>query len=498
MQMVNARPHILMLCADQWRGDVLGHTGNASAQTPNIDRLVDTDALSFSHAFCQNPECTPSQYSYLTGRYPHQGGPGAARHEGLSSATCPNMMKVLREAGYSAWCAGRSPLSNRPAVTDDCCDVMYVPQDQPFSKWATDRNDAWRGSPGSDSYYSLYRGEMPHSAGRMYFYDEDWANVLGAVQFIHEYASSRPFCMYLRLMCPHPPYAADEPWFSMTNRAGLPPRIQPPQGFEGKACMLRGLAELQNLQGWSENRWADLRACYYGMCARADHQVGLIVDALKDAGIYDTTMVLVFGAHGDFAGDYGLVETTQNTFEDVLTRVPLVMKPPADLHVQAGVCDALVELVDIPATLYDLTGIEPGYRHSGRSLLPAAKDECDNHRDAVFSEGGRMAWEPSRDIPVPGPGPADPTDRIWPRKGLQARTDTPFNCRAAMCRTKEFKYVRRLGESDELYDLEKDPGEVKNVIEEKHYSRSLGKMRDMLMNWYMSTCETVAGDMEEQ
>ena len=64
-------PHILIFNPDQWRGDVLGHTGNPAAVTPNLDQFVKQDAVSFRHAFCQHPVCTPSRSSFMSGWYPH-------------------------------------------------------------------------------------------------------------------------------------------------------------------------------------------------------------------------------------------------------------------------------------------------------------------------------------------------------------------------------------------------------------------------------------------
>src|SRR5919202_5773641 len=68
------RPHLVIFNPDQWRGDVLGHLGNPAAVTPNLDRWVQTAAVSFRHAYCQNPVCTPSRCSFMTGWYPHVRG----------------------------------------------------------------------------------------------------------------------------------------------------------------------------------------------------------------------------------------------------------------------------------------------------------------------------------------------------------------------------------------------------------------------------------------
>jgi arylsulfatase A-like enzyme len=106
--------------------------------------------------------------------------------------------------------------------------------------------------------------------------------------------------------------------------------------------------------------------------------------------LYDDTAVFLFADHGEFAGDYGLVEKTQNTFEDCLSRVPFVCKPPAWVPVQPRVSEAMVELIDFSATAEALTGIEPAHTHFGRSLLPVLAGKTDAHRDAVSCEGGRL------------------------------------------------------------------------------------------------------------
>lgn len=111
------------------------------------------------------------------------------------------------------------------------------------------------------------------------------------------------------------------------------------------------------MQGWSGERWNELRATYLGMCARIDHQFGMLMQALKEEEMYEDTAVFVFSDHGDFTGDYGLVEKTQNTFEDVMTRVPFIIKPPSWISVKPGIRNALVELVDFPATVEDITGM---------------------------------------------------------------------------------------------------------------------------------------------
>ena len=84
-----------------------------------------------------------------------------------------------------------------------------------------------------------------------------------------------------------------------------------------------------------------------------DAQFGLLCDALKRTGQYDNSAIFVLSDHGDFAGYYDLPEKVQNSFEDCLTRVPLLIKPPKGESVDPGIADSIVELVDFYATVMD-------------------------------------------------------------------------------------------------------------------------------------------------
>jgi arylsulfatase A-like enzyme len=285
----------------------------------------------------------------------------------------------------------------------------------------------------------------------------------------------------------------EEPWYSAIDREQIPARFGFDEGGASRPAMVTGIIENQGLQSWTEERWTELRATYYGMCARVDHQFGLLLDTLKESGRYDRTAVFMFSDHGDYTGDYGLVEKNQNTFQDCLTRVPFLLKPPAGVPLTPGTRDALVELVDFSATVYELTGIDPGYDSFGRSLLPLLADPDAEHRDAVFCEGGRRYGEPqameleSQRRPRTGGQDGLYGPRVW----LQTTDSGPYHGKAVMCRTGTHKYVARLYELDELYDLEKDPGEERNVIDDPAYSQVLLELKNRLLSWYMETADVV-------
>ncbi len=287
--------------------------------------------------------------------------------------------------------------------------------------------------------------------------------VEGAIDLLRDPPREQPLCLYLPLQFPHVPYHVEEPYYSMIDRAKVRPRVPAPTDWSLKPSLLKGLYDVQNMATWSEDRWTELRTTYYGMCARVDDQFGRLVEALRRAGLYDDTAIFVFSDHGDFTGDYGLVEKSQNTFEDCLTRVPFLVKPPAGVPVAPRVSEAMVELIDFPATVEALAGIQPRHTHFGRSLLPVIAGTTDENRDAVFCEGGRLRGE-RQAMEIESDPDLDPAGHYYPRMRLQRGDEPPCHTKATMCRTRRFKYVRRLYETDELYDLASDTGEQFNRI----------------------------------
>ncbi|MFC1479498.1 sulfatase/phosphatase domain-containing protein, partial [Planctomycetota bacterium] len=214
-------------------------------------------------------------------------------------------------------------------------------------------------------------------------------------------------------------------------------------------------------------------------------------------GCYDDTAVFFFSDHGIYAGDFNLVDINQNTFEDVQTRVPFIIKPPVSVTAVPGIKEPLVELVDFPATVYDMTGIDPGYWHFGKSLIPLIQGETDAHRDAVFSEGGRLQGEQHCMELEYEPGHKDPADIYFPRLSLQA-SEEGEHTKAVMCRTEDYKYVMRLYEQDELYDLKKDPLEQNNVISSQDYIAVLQSIKERLLRFFLETCDAVPFEIDKR
>ncbi|KKM91532.1 hypothetical protein LCGC14_1227630, partial [marine sediment metagenome] len=496
------KPNIIIFNVDQWRGDVLGHVGNPAAKTPNLDEIIKNDGVSFSNAFCQNPVCTPSRCSFMTGWYPHVRGHRTMHHMLHLERDEPNLLRILKDNGYFVWWGGRNDLISAKDDLKEHCDIYFWPSKEDLKRWGhkwkpnLHLSDGWRGEPGSDNYYSFFAGKLDTRGSDIYF-DYDWSIVLGAIDFIQTYDGEKSLCMYIALSNPHPPYGIEEPWYSLIDRNELPPRKKTPKDWLGKPSLLKGIHERQGLQNWTENQWNDLRATYYGMCARLDHQFGLFIEELKKKNFYDDSAIFLFSDHGDFTGDYGLVEKTQNTFEDSLTRIPFIIKPPSEINVKPRVSDALVELVDFSETVFALTNIAPNYSRFGKNLIPLLQGKTEQHRDAVFCEGGRLYGE-MHAMELESSSNLTPSGLYWPRVGLQTTDDGPYHCKATMCRTNNFKYVYRLYEKDELYDLNKDPEELNNIVDDLKSKDVLNRLKERMLTWYVETCDVIPYEIDRR
>ncbi len=496
---MSKKPHILIFNPDQWRADVMGHFGNPAALTPNLDKLVSNDAVSFHNAFAQATVCTPSRCSYMTGLYPHTNGHRTMHYMLRDSANDDNLLRVLKENGYFVWWGGKNDLIAGQDGPDKHCSLAFKAHREDYERWGyTPRTGShggdlsWRGEPDGDNYYSFYKGRLDPGDKDIYF-DHDWAMVYGALDFIRNYDDDAPMCIFLPIGYPHPPYCVEDPWYSAIDRRTIPKRTTI-KDWKGKPAILQHIFEGQQMQNWTEERFTELRATYYGMCARVDHQWGLLEMALRDRGIFDDTAAFIFSDHGDFTGDYGLVEKTQNTLEDCLTNVPFIVKPPAGKSTQSGTRDALVELVDFPATVYAMADIDPGYAHFGRDLTHLfAGDQV--HREAVFAEGGRLLGETLASEKES----FNEESMYLPRIRAQLDDSAPLkHGKATMCRTSRYKYIRRLYEDDQLFDIREDPMELNNIVSEPEAATVLMEMREQTLDWYQSTCDTVPTDPDSR
>jgi arylsulfatase A-like enzyme len=477
------KPNLVIFVADQMRADALGHLGNQAAITPNFDEICKEDGVSFRNAYCQNNVCVPSRCSFLTGWYPHTKGHRTMHY--LLEKDDPMLLKTLKNQGYDVLWLGRNDIIPADRELSEYCDEYYSGYGEGKGSFLDhkDKDKKDKQSAIDDNIYSFYVGKAEEQNG---FTMYDWNCVNKALEYINNLPreSEKPFCIYITLIFPHPPYICEDPWYSSIDRSKIEDIRPIPEDWSKKASMLKGIYDKQKLQGWSIEQFKELRATYHAMVSRLDHHFGMVVNALKDKGLYDDTSIFMFSDHGDYTGDYGIVEKTQNTFENPVNNIPFIIKPHKGIKVKPRISDALVELVDLCATVADMAGFEIDYTQFGKSIVPVLEGQ-EEHKDAVFNEGGRIHGETQ--AMERGHGPESP---YWPRLSTQC-SEGPEHTKAVMIRMGDYKYVQRLYENNELYDLKNDPMELNNIIDNPEYSQLIVKMKERILRFYMETTDFV-------
>ena len=316
---MSKRPNMFLFVADQMRSDSLAHLGNPASKTPNLDALVE-EGVSFENAYCQNPVCVPSRCSFLTGLYPHTTGHRTMHY--LQDEDEPNILKEMKKNGYEVIWIGRNDVIPGNKLKTEYCDEYY---DGMHPENTRDEIKPVSFSHGTDikitqemindgSLYSFYMGKLKDSEG---YGKTDWNCVQSALDYLERKKESdddRPFFVYCTISFPHPPYACEDPWFSSIDRQALPPRRPDIYRLKDKASMLYGIRDRQNLDNFTEEQFNELRATYLAMVSRFDHQLGMIVDKLKETGFYDDTSIFVYSDHIDYTRDYSIAEKVQNCF----------------------------------------------------------------------------------------------------------------------------------------------------------------------------------------
>lgn len=454
---------------DQLRADCVGAFGNELASTPNIDALAGRGAA-FTEAYSQHSVCGPSRTSIFTGWYPHTAGHRTLDH--LLKPWEPNVLQLLKAAGYHVAWVGQRGDTFAPGVLEASTHVHgFVEEpDARFSGASYGPDTKW--------FSRFYRGRRdagPHGGPTN---DFDEATVRSAEHFLAS-RPPEPWVLFVALMFPHVPFTVEEPWFSMHDRASMPAPAPEPAGGPR---YLRRIRECWQTSDLDPDDWAEIVATYYGMVSRVDHHLGRVLAAIDLLGAGERTMTTFFTDHGEYLGDYGLVEKWPSGLHECLLRNPLVMAGPG---VGEGTrYDTFVELVDLLPTWLEAAETAAAHTHFGRSLWPVLRGDTTRHRDAAFAEGGfAIGDEPLLERSVE-------TSPYFGKSALQHHDPAAVG-KAVSLRTERWSYVYRLYEGDELYDRHADRRELANLSGRGEHAETERHLRDRVLEWLLATSDVI-------
>ncbi|MDR8390916.1 sulfatase [Aliifodinibius sp. S!AR15-10] len=431
------RPNILMIYVDDLDHKPFGFMGNKIIQTPNIDQLAG-EGVVFSNAFAVTATCITSRGNLMIGRYAARTGIYFDQFDELTEQQVQMSYPAqLRKAGYHTGYVGKWHLGPVPeGVFDD---------DRRFS--------------GQGRFWSE---EEPPNKG-VHLTDK-----LGnqAAEMIREAPDGKPFVLTIGFKAPHvqdgfhpvEPYPPSPATAVLYELDEIPaPPLSDSTFFNSQPELIRkslGRVRWEYRLGPPEslNFQRSLRR-YYRMVTGVDNQVGKMVDALRETGQLENTIIVLTGDHGMYLGDRGLAGKWLG--HETSIRVPLIVRHPGVPESGRGTQrEQMVLMLDFMPTFLDWAGLTPEDGVQGRSFAPIIKGQNpENWRTEFFYEHHSFP------------------DRIPRSEGV---------------RTERYKYLRYLDSEplyEELYDLQSDPTEKNNLANDANYSELLKKMRGKWQQW---------------
>lgn len=472
------RPNIIMfLIDDQNPSSIAAFGGNT--YTPNLDRMV-AEGMKFTRAYVSSSVCTPSRYSFLTGRFAgnsysklYEQSVGGKELQGFPNFNVAlehdnmNVGNVLREAGYTTGFVGKFHLTSKldfPELYSGKEGWIDIPKDAtPGSRTSAKvkHNERWMRHYLQTLGFSWAKNVYPENLHAPYdAHNAEWTTV-AALEFI-EQNKEGPFYLHFCSTLLHGP---DKSW-----RRSLD---QPLVTGEGEIESLPGvMTPRSELLETIKEKGFDPDSHVAGE-AWIDDSLGAILRKLEELGIDDNTLVV-------FAPDHGR-DGKASVFSHGSCQVPMIMRWPNGIA--AGqVCDELVQNIDLVPTFFELGKVKKpdSYRIDGLSLARLFREPTlQDWRDHLYLEMGFARATVTKDwsyIAV----------RYTQEQIETIKNTTPKNLPRAM------SYIGRLGigvrgadhpgffDEDQLYDLKHDPKEMRNLADEKGQSLRMKEMQSVM------------------
>ena len=431
--------NMLIVMSDEHNPKMMGSAGHSLVKTPHLDALA-ARGTRFSRAYTNCPICVPARASFATGRYVHEleYWDNSIAYDGRVEGWGHR----LQDAGYRVESIGK--LHYRNADDPVGLDAQHLPmhiKDGVGMVHLAIRNQFADVVP-----FLKPNGIIPAAGpGESDYTRYDRAIADLACQWLGEVGKSgTPWVLFVSFVTPHFPLKAPEEFFSMYPPESMPlPKAGPGSNFQAHPW-LRNYVEVTDANSYSDEQHRVAAAAYLGLVSFMDAQVGRVLGALEASGLGDNTRVMYTSDHGENAGVRGMWGKS-NHYEEA-SGIPMIV---AGAGIPEGrVSNTPVTLVDAHPTVLHGTGLAHGEDGTpGRSLLELANSEDEPERMA-FSEY-HAARSPSASYMV--------------RKG-------------------RYKYIHYVGYEPELFDLQDDPEEMRNVADDPNYADARAALYAELCN----------------
>jgi arylsulfatase len=343
------RPNILLIMADQHRGDCVGAAGNTAIYTPNLDTLARGGAL-FRNAFSSTPTCTPARAALLTGMSPWNHG--MLGYGTIAPRYPVEMPRLLHDAGYYTTGIGK--------ILDESGRVESQDFRSDYRSWF------WSEAPAADPDatgldWNGYEGKPYVLPERLH--PTSWIGET-AVRFLRAYQRPQPFFLKVSFERPHSPYDPPKRWWD--HYESRLPRAQ--VGVWAAKFRPRSSDRPDIWHGdLGDAAVQGARRGYYGSVSFVDEQIGRILETLDHRGWLRRTLVLYLSDHGDMLGDQYLWR--KSYAYQGSAHIPMILHWPEGLPASGGSHNNPVEIRDVLPTFLDAAGVSSPNGLDGASLL---------------------------------------------------------------------------------------------------------------------------------
>lgn len=461
--------NIIIFMPDQLRAESIECYGHPLVKTPNMDALA-AQGTRFAHCQSAYPVCTAARCSMMTGWPPHVRGHRSVYY--LLQPDEPNLFRYLKNNGYDVYWYGKNDLLVHEIFEESVTHWNYFAE-----------GPEWSGKDNPWAYDDPYYFTFLFGEGRDRTEYPDYQRVQAAIKVLEATQRERPFCIFLPLFFPHPPFTGPKGFHSMYHPDDIP-HLRP-GGLTGKPPFYEAIRRSRRLDQLQEADFRKINAVYLGMISYTDWLLGELLEALDKTNHSKDTVVFFCSDHGEWAGDYGLVEKWSAAMDDPILKVPLIVRHPEGKT--GHIVDGLVELYDVMATCLEIAGVIPDHTHFARNLLPQIMGNPGDPDRAVFSEGGYNTYELQAFEPLE----MFPKEHIYYPKIWLENTHPEMISRTTTIRSKNYKLTLRPDSQSEFYDLTKDPQELYNLYGDPAYAEQQTALKIQLLDWYIRTSDVV-------
>jgi arylsulfatase A-like enzyme len=462
------KPNLILFLPDQQRADTIACYGGAKVHAPNLNKLA-SEAVIFERAYVTHPVCTPSRSSLMTGTWPHTNG--CTRNSVPLDRRFRVFPELMEDRDYRAAYIGKWHLGEEG------------PAGRGFDEWvSTDDYGDYANflisngiTPDKENerFSELAISNLPVELSRPKFLEKR------ACEFIEKHHRD-PFILVVGFVEPHSPYNGplndehplDDVKLDVT--ATLPESEDIPLRYrlmrewqQTEAVLDRERLPTQLFFGITPEEYRSIKQRYLGLVTLVDQSIGAILGCLERLGLMDDTIVVHTSDHGDSLGAHRLFGK-ETMFEEA-ARVPLLMRFSG--QTRAKTIPHPVSHIDFVPTLLDLLGQPNHPQCAGKSLLPLINEE------AMPPENVFLEWAPNRTKVKKGTSLAR---RRLIKRAVEEST-------RAVVTADGWKLCRRDKDLNELYNLNDDPPETRNLYADRQHASVISRLASEIRRWQEST-----------